>query len=358
MTIIKSLLFTLCLIPIAQAEVITDGSLGAKVELPGKDFQITPQLGQQVGNNLFHSFQNFNLSESESATFSGANSVQNVIARVTGGQASTIDGTLRSTIPNADLYFINPYGVMFGQHAKLDLQGGFHASTADYLKLQDGGRFDARTLNNSLLTIAPVQAFGFLDTPSSIETQDNHLAVAPHTELSLIGGNLTLNHAKLTAESGRINLVSVASKGEVTAKRDRLDARVPDTSSFSQLGQLQMTDTQVDTSGSPSGGISIRGGQLLITDTRIHSHNYGSDPGIGIDIELRDLMTMKSEDTSVYQPVDHAEATGITSDTFATGKAGHVAITVPRLDMRQNTIDVSTKGEGNGGNIDIQTQQY
>jgi len=152
-------------------------------------------------------------------------------------------------------------------------------------------------------------------------------------------------------------LVSVASKGEVTAKRDRLDARVPDTSSFSQLGQLQMTDTQVDTSGSPSGGISIRGGQLLITDTRIHSHNYGSDPGIGIDIELRDLMTMKSEDTSVYQPVDHAEATGITSDTFATGKAGHVAITVPRLDMRQNTIDVSTKGEGNGGNIDIQTQQ-
>jgi filamentous haemagglutinin family N-terminal domain len=145
MTTIKTLLFISCIFPAAHAEVITDGSLGAKVELPGKDFQITPELGQQVGNNLFHSFQQFNLSESESATFSGADSVQNIIARVTGGSPSMIDGTLRSTIPNADLYFLNPYGVMFGQHAKLDLQGGFHVSTADYLRLQDGGRFEART---------------------------------------------------------------------------------------------------------------------------------------------------------------------------------------------------------------------
>jgi len=59
MTTIKILLFTLYIFSIAHAEVITDGSLGAKVELPGKDFQITPELGQQVGGNLFHSFQQF-----------------------------------------------------------------------------------------------------------------------------------------------------------------------------------------------------------------------------------------------------------------------------------------------------------
>jgi len=76
------------------------------------------------------------------------------------------------------------------------------------------------------------------------------------------------------------------------------------------------------------------------------------DPGKGIDIELRDSLSMKSENTSVSQ-----EAFGIISDTFSTGKAGHVTITTPRLEMHQNTIDVSTKGEGEGGNIDIQTQQ-
>ncbi|MEZ5673216.1 MAG: filamentous hemagglutinin N-terminal domain-containing protein, partial [Thiotrichaceae bacterium] len=90
----------------AQAEIITDGSLGAKVTLSGSEMQITPDLGQQLGSNLFHSFQDFNLSAGEIATFSGANSIQNIIARVTGGHPSMIDGTLRSTIPNADLYFL------------------------------------------------------------------------------------------------------------------------------------------------------------------------------------------------------------------------------------------------------------
>jgi len=305
--------------------------------------------GQQLGGNLFHSFQNFNLSESETATFSGANSVQNVIARVTGGQVSTIDGTLRSTIPKADLYFLNPYGILFGKHAQLDLQGGFHASTADYLKLQDGGRFDARQLNNSLLSVAPVASFGFLEIPNNIQIQDSQLTVAPHAGLSLIAGNLTLNHTELTAESGRINLVSVASTGEVSAKIDRLDARVPDTSSFSRLGQLQMTDTQLETSGSPSGGVSIRGGQFLMNNSLLHAHNYGNEPGMGIEIALRDSMLMTSSDPT--------QLLGITSDTFSPGKAGHVTITTPRLEMHQNTIDVSTRGEGEGGNIDIQTQQ-
>jgi len=81
--------------------------------------------------------------------------VQNIISRVTGGNPSSIDGTLRSTIPNADWYFLNPYGIMFGPNAKLDVQGGFHASTADYLRLSDGGRFEVRTPQNSLLTVAP-----------------------------------------------------------------------------------------------------------------------------------------------------------------------------------------------------------
>ncbi len=115
-----------------NAEVITDGTLGQQINLPGPDFQITPDLGQQYGGNLFHSFQDFNLNSLESATFSGSNSIHNIISRVTGGNLSNIDGLIRSTIPNADFYFINPYGIMFGPNAKLDVQGSFHSSTADY----------------------------------------------------------------------------------------------------------------------------------------------------------------------------------------------------------------------------------
>ncbi|MDM8566434.1 filamentous hemagglutinin N-terminal domain-containing protein [Candidatus Halobeggiatoa sp. HSG11] len=55
-------------------------------------------------------------------------------------QFSPIDGLIRSTIPNADMYFLNPYGIMFGPNAQLDVQGSFHASTADYLRLEEDGK--------------------------------------------------------------------------------------------------------------------------------------------------------------------------------------------------------------------------
>ncbi|MBE9563141.1 MAG: filamentous hemagglutinin N-terminal domain-containing protein, partial [Proteobacteria bacterium] len=109
-----------------NAEIITDGTLGQNINLSGPDFQVTSDLGQQHGGNLFHSFQDFNLNNLESATFSGPNSVHNILSRVTGGNPSNIDGLIRSTIPNADFYFLNPYGVMFGPNARLDVQGSFH----------------------------------------------------------------------------------------------------------------------------------------------------------------------------------------------------------------------------------------
>ncbi len=98
-----------------NAEIITDGTLGNQLNLPGLNFQITPDLGEQHGGNLFHSFQDFNLNNLESATFSGSNSVHNIISRVTGGNPSNIDGLIRSTISNADMYFLNSYGIIFAQ---------------------------------------------------------------------------------------------------------------------------------------------------------------------------------------------------------------------------------------------------
>lgn len=148
-----------------HAEVTLDGTLGSRAELLSPNYQIGAELGQQHGSNLFHSFRDFNINRGESATFSGPNSVQNIISRVTGGNPSHINGLLRSTIPNADMYFLNPYGIMFGEQAQLDVQGSFHASTADYLRLGKDGRFDARQPQNSVLTIAPVEAFGFFSNP-------------------------------------------------------------------------------------------------------------------------------------------------------------------------------------------------
>ena len=117
------------------AEVTLDGILGRSGAVSGPNYRITADLGRQVGVNLFHSFGKFNINTGESATFSGPDSISNIISRVTGGISSWIDGRLRSEITGANLYLLNPAGVMFGSNASLDISGSFHVSTADYLKL-------------------------------------------------------------------------------------------------------------------------------------------------------------------------------------------------------------------------------
>ena len=180
-----------------SAQVSMDGTLGRAGPLSGPAFQVTPDLGRQVGGNLFHSFSKLNLVAGESATFSGPATVQNVLARVTGG-ASSIEGTLRSTIAGANLYLLNPAGVMFGQNARVDVSGSFVVSTADYVKLADGGRFDARLPANSALTAAPLAKFGFLSmAPAKITVAGSQLVVPNGQTLTLVGGDLELKNGAL-----------------------------------------------------------------------------------------------------------------------------------------------------------------
>src|SRR6266480_577236 len=94
--------------------VVLDGSFGTHGSLPGPNFMIPANFGRQVGGNLFQSFSQFNLNSSQSATFSGPNNVNNILSRVTSGSPSSIDGSINSSIPGANLFFVNPAGVMFG----------------------------------------------------------------------------------------------------------------------------------------------------------------------------------------------------------------------------------------------------
>src|SRR5262245_34013142 len=163
---------------LSQAQITLDGSLGRAGALTGPNYSIPADVGQLRGPNLFHSFGQFNVRSGESATFSGPDTVANILGRVTGGTTSTIDGLLRSQIPGASLYLINPSGVVFGPNASLDVSGSFHVSTADYLRFADGARFSARLSDTSTLTVAPPVAFGFLgSTPAPIALLGSALEV-------------------------------------------------------------------------------------------------------------------------------------------------------------------------------------
>ncbi|MDM8565495.1 filamentous hemagglutinin N-terminal domain-containing protein [Candidatus Halobeggiatoa sp. HSG11] len=350
----------------SNAEVITDSTLGQNINLPGPDFQIGADLGQQHGSNLLHSFQDFNLNSSESATFSGPNSVQNIISRVTGGNPSNIDGLIRSTIPNADMYFLNPYGIMFGPNAKLDVQGSFHASTADYLRLGENGRFDARYPGDSLLTVAPIEAFGFLtNNPASIELNDSKLSVSEGKTLSLIGGNLNGNgthfstgekqgieilekmSVSLSAESGRINLASVASNGEVIPTTTGLD--------FSELfqgGQINLDHSLLDTSGNGKGQIFIKGGDIDMFTSWAFIHILGEHSNSFMQIQADNL---------------RLEASGIISLSGGAGKSADIDIKISGIiemlpdqnDIfsENSTIETDSYGISDFGNIKLEAKQ-
>jgi filamentous hemagglutinin family protein len=200
-----------------QAQIVTDGTLGPKVSLQGGEIKIGADLGSRRGDNLFHSFEKFGIATGQSATFTGPGDIRNVISRVTGGEISNIDGKLASRVGQADLYFLNPAGVMFGPNARLDVPGSFHASTAHELRFTDGTHFSALDKTGSGLTVAPPEAFGFLDkTLGRIAADGSQLQLTPGKTFSLVGGDLDLSgDASVTAAAGTVNLVSVASAGQV-----------------------------------------------------------------------------------------------------------------------------------------------
>ncbi len=395
----------------------TDGTLqspfegGRGVSLPGPDYKIGAELGKQSGANLFHSFEQFNLHKGESATFSGPDSVQNIISRVTGGNASWIDGKLASTIPNADLYFLNPAGVMFGANASLDLTGSFHVSTADYLRLGDNDRFYAVPQADEMLSVDAPAAFGFLDDSISgislegrgeiteQEAKDNPagLAVAEGKTISFVGGDIEIskgtfyrvretdgegnpvfqqavdeNDNPVFDENGNpvfnldengnpIQAVKKISPGDIRAPGGRINivsaaspGEVTDRGTgpdmtCSEKGNIRISDKAVlDSSG---GSIFIRGGKFALEDSILRSETSGDKAGGKIDVQA---------DT-----VSLTYGAGISGNTSGTEKGADILIQADDslsafgANSEQESVIIATEtlavteDAGDAGNIEI-----
>ena len=100
-----------------SAQVTADPSAGTQVERDNTTLNITG--GTTVGNtNLFHSFSNFSITSEELVNFQNAPTIKNILVRVTGRNPSDIQGTLQ-TQGKANLFLMNPNGIIFGQNAVL-----------------------------------------------------------------------------------------------------------------------------------------------------------------------------------------------------------------------------------------------
>jgi filamentous hemagglutinin family protein len=260
---------------VSQAQITLDGSLGPGGPLAGPDYRIGTELGQIRGSNLFHSFGQFNVLTGGSATFTGPDTIANIVSRVTGGQPSVIDGALRSEILGANLYLFNLSGVVFGPNASLEVSGSFHVSTADYLRFADGAKFSTHLSQESVLTVASPAAFGFLGpNAAAITIQGGTLQVPDRKALS-VGGEVHMSGGVLRARSGRIQLASVASPGEVVFSPLEL-APALQLNGFARLGRMALSQEAtvtvsdlIEGSDAGAGTVLLRGGRLLVDNASI-----------------------------------------------------------------------------------------
>ena len=276
-----------CVIASTSAQIVTDGTLGAASTLSGINVTIAASLGQQAGANLFHSFSAFNVATGGSAIFSGPVSVGNVIARVTGSTASSINGRLGTSITGANLYLINPRGIVFGANATLDLTGSFHATTANSVRMSDGTRFDAVAVTPSVLSVAAPQSFGFLGpTNAPISVNGAALAGAIGKDVTLAGGDITVSGstARLRARGGDLRVASVGGAGELALDSTLQPGAGTAMGTVLISSGAQLIAESVTTPALAPGRIIIRGGQVAIAGATVSSTNTRTTDAAPIEI--------------------------------------------------------------------------
>jgi filamentous hemagglutinin family protein len=273
-----------------------DGTLGGSAAtLAGPAYNITQSLGKLAGGNLFFSFQYFNIGTGQKALFTTTSpGIGNVISRVTGGYASTIDGTisLQATFGAPNFFLINPSGVTFTANAMIDVPAAFCVTTANYLKFGDGNFYADPTKTSTLSTAAP-EAFGFLGTtraPVDVTGAALSAGAGGAGEFQIVAGDVTIEGAGGNAgiDSGTGN-VRVIATGAQAAEVPLSGAFASNDGAVTLLygGLLQTTGG----ASSPAGSIYLSAGTLQVDGqsgsarTGILSLANGDGGGpIGVDV--------------------------------------------------------------------------
>ena len=333
--------------PVGAQQITEDGTLSTKVTSPdGLNYTIS--IGELRGGNLFHSFSQFSIPTGGSAFFDNAFDIENIIGRVTGGSISNIDGLIR-TNGTANLFLINPSGIIFGPNAQLDIGGSFVGSTANGLNFADGTQFLATNASSPpLLTISVPIGLQYGSNAGVIQVQGSSLAVQPDRTLALVGGDIAIAGGNLTAESGRIDLAAVAGPGTVGLRVAGNQIQLSTPENMARADILLTNGAFADTSGIGGGDIQLTGSRIKIEDSRVESTTLGSEPGGILTVNATDALELRGNDAGGQF------SSGLFAETESSGAAGSINITTGQLTVQgEARVSAATFGAGAGGNLTV-----
>ncbi|BAU12563.1 filamentous haemagglutinin outer membrane protein [Leptolyngbya sp. NIES-3755] len=322
--------------------------------------------GARRGSTLFHSFSQFS-PEVDRATyfFTPGDSVQNIVGRVTGSAPSVINsriGVLEVSNGNpfrgsANLFLINPNGILFGEKASLDVDGAFVATTANAVQFGDNS-FSASTPQAApdVLTVNP-SAFLFNRIPTGNITVRSNTPIDPgsrfagltvqnNQNLILLGGNVTLEGGQIGAFGGRVEIGAVAGTG-VVGLNPNGSLTIP---TGVERGEVQFSQAaKVDVSLVEQGNISITANNIRFTDQSQLIAGV-DDTGGSLDSQAGDIVL------NATGSIDLTGGSRIQNDVNRgfTGNSGDINITANTLSLSEDSqISASTVGTGDAGNINI-----
>lgn len=357
----------------SSAQLVPDDSLGTErsVVQPGLTTQGVPadliRGGAQRGNNLFHSFREFSINNGQRVYFTNPadSSVENILTRVTGNNVSRIDGLL-GVDGSANLFLLNPNGVVFGPNAELDIRGSFTASTANSILLADGSEFSATPSGSELLVMAVPLGVQFNNAPqedtfqtNSTITVNGDVATNSDNDLTLIASNIEINGTLAQSGGGSIFLRTPQAPGNsVTVSGGNVNTDVQNGSTLN------------------GGNVNITTHELSINNGRVRANTFGQGNAGRVKIRATGDVKVTGSNARIASNADgmSANSGGITiqannlyvqdgarvnAEVFGSGNAGQIRITATdsifvQTDARV-TSQVRSGGTGNSGGIKIKT---
>ena len=374
------LLSAFILIGPVHAQITSDGTLQTRINRASNIFEITG--GSQSGRNLFHSFLEFSVPNSSVAEFSNSLTVENIFGRVTGNFASDIQGTIK-TNGGANLFLLNPNGLIFGPDAQLNIGGSFVGSTAESVQFADGTSFSTNITTSQtspLLTVSAPTGLQFGDSPGTIINRSNAspdgamtplgdpvgLQVMEGQTLALIGGDVTLEGGHIDAPSGRIELGSVGKDSfvSVTSIEQGFALGYDPEGAFQDVVFREALPfgsgdiASINASG-VGGSINIQGQNVTLTDgSQVFNFTTSSGNGGLTQIVASDSVVVIGFGTSLASQVGGTSPPGTSPPTIVTGNGGTLSISTKQLIVKDGAIvSTGTLSQGNAGDLIINASE-